>query len=444
MNYAEKIKTWWDGGRQALLAYMPKRKDKMVKAKQPQVVINHVDVRPINRRNQDIQTWRSALIQAENDYQQRSALYDLYADMLLDGHLKSVIGKRITAVTNRTITFAKGGKPVDQVTALTRKKFFRDFLKEALNSLFWGHTLMELSWPMPGDKQMQGKTTLIPRKHVKPKFGIVTRNAYDMDGLPYRESPWNANLVEIGDNDELGLILQAAQYVIYKRGSFGDWAEYAEVFGMPFRWATYNNEESRKILEEALDKAGSAGYVVAPQDAQLQFLTAGSQTSTDIFPVLRDACNEEIDVTILGNTMTTTEAKHSGYAQSQTHQQGQDEIHQDDRLFILQVLNESLTPYLAALGYPVEGGEWQFFEEETLSMAQRIEIDLKVSSMVPIAQDYWYETYKVPKPDPSELEDIEEPEDPEEEDDEEESPEQVPQNKTKAKGRKMTARQGKP
>lgn len=367
------------------------------KKKEGKWVINNVTVRPVNRQSQDIQKWRDALIHAEGYSQQRTMLFDLYADVLLDGHLNAVVQKRITSITNKELTFTVNGKEVDDVVALTNKSFFETLLKEILKSKIWGHSLIELDWPAPGSDS-KGETTLIPRKHVKPRYGIVTNEQYSNEGVKYREKPWNARLLEIGGDEDLGLLLQAAQYAIYKRGGFGDWAEFVEVFGMPFRWATYNNEESRVVLEKALSEAGSAGYVVAPQDASIQFMNTGSSQNTDIFNFLRKACNEEMSITLLGNSMTTTEAANSGYAQSKTHFDVEEEIHKDDRKFMIRVLNEKLTPFLDSLGYKVKGGEWGFADEETMSLTDRIEIDLKVASQVPIPTSYWYEKYKIPVP----------------------------------------------
>lgn len=375
-----------------------------LRSKKQSIVVNHVTVRPVERKTQDIQKWRNALTAAEMDYQQRTLLYDLYADVLLDARLKSLLAQRTAKVTNAKISFSSKGKPVEAVNQLTKMEYFNKFAEHSLASRYWGHSLLELNWPMPGDGADKGQTLLVPRKHVKPRKGIVTKSSYDIEGLPYREKPYADFCIEIGDPDDLGIILEACPMVIYKRGGFGDWAEFAEVFGMPFRWATYNSEQSRGILEKALAEAGAAGYVVAPQDANLQFHnpTAGSQ-SNDIFRFLIDQCNQELAVLVLGNTMTTQEAKHSGYAQSETHRQTQDEIHADDRKFILRCLNEKLTPYLEALGYPVKGGEWHFDEGDGLTLAQRLDIDIKLSEKIAIGPDYWYEKYMVPKPKPGEI-----------------------------------------
>lgn len=362
------------------------------------IVVNNISVQTIQRQSQDIAKWRRALEHAESASQQRALLFDLYSDILLDGYLNNIIQKRIDSITNRTLRFSVEGEDIPEVNELVEKSFFELFLIEVMNSKFWGHSLIELGWP-EANTAKPGWTELVNRKHVKPRFGIVTRTQSEISGIEYRKPPAADHLVEVGGDEDLGLLLRVAPYAIFKRGNFGDWAEYAEVFGMPFRWATYNNEQTRQVLETALEEAGSAGYVVAPTDANIQFLNqnSGSQ-SGNVFKFLRDACNEEMSITILGNTMTTTEASSSGYAQSYTHAESQDEIHYADRRFLLRVLNEKLTPYLQRMGYPVEGGHWYFQDEEDIELATRLEMDLKLFNIVDIPESYWYEKYKIPKP----------------------------------------------
>lgn len=361
-------------------------------------IVNNITVRPIYRKRQDIQTWRTAIIQAEGDYQQRKELLELYEDIIMDGMVDSAIEKRNNAILNRQFAFTVDGKPVDEVNELVKKSFFVDFLRYAMEAIYFGHSLIEPDWPARGSGK-EGATVLIDRRHVKPRYGIVTKHAYDIEGIKYREGQFKNRVIEVGGMEDLGKLVKVAQYAIYKKGAFGDWSEYAEVFGMPFRWATYQNEQTREVLEKALEEAGSAGYVVAPEDANLEFIQANSQQSTDIFERLRNACNQEIAIILLGNTMTTLEASHSGYAQSKTQSDSQEELHDADRRRMLAILNEKLTPYLERLGYPVKNGAWSIVDEDNLPLKERLEIDLAVAEKVPVEDNYWYEKYGLPKPD---------------------------------------------
>lgn len=362
------------------------------------ILVNKVTVRPPRRQSQDIQSWRLAMKQAEGYSQQRKQLYDLYQDLLLDGYLIGVTEKRVENITNTPLVFVQDGKEIDEVSKLMTTSYGECLLKEIMNSKFWGHSLIELLWPAFNSKE-KGKSMLIPRKNVKPRWGIVTNEEFDMEGVEYRKKPFDWKTIEVGEPENLGLFLTVAQYVIYKRGNFGDWAEFATIFGIPFRHATYNNEQSRQALEEGLEKAGPAGYMVTQDGTDLKIISGNpSGNGSDVFRFLRNACNEEIAYTILGNTMTTMEAKSSGYAQSKTHQDTETDKTESDRQFVLRVLNEQLIPYLEKMGYPVSKGAFQFKDEDKLPLNERIDVDLKVSEKVAIADDYWYETYGIPKP----------------------------------------------
>ena len=363
------------------------------------MLINNVRVAPVQRGSQDIDKWRRAIQLAEGYSQFRRQLYDLYEDIILDGYLRATLKKRVDQVTNRKIVFVnEEGERDDQLTDLANTSYFEELLEQIMAAKFWGHSLLELYWPAPGT-DLPGETLLLPRKNVKPRFGIVTREPHEIEGVQYREKPFADRTIEVGKPEDLGLLMAVSQYVIYKRANFGDWAEYAEVFGIPFRWATYNNEQSREVLEKALETAGSAGYVVAPEDAKLTFLNANvTGQGQEVFRTLREACNEEIGLTVLCNTMTTIESSAGGYAQSKTQADGENEISKGDRRFVMRVLKEQLLPYLERIGYKIGAGTFEFEQEDAMTLHQRIDVDLKVSSQVPIPASYWYTKYRIPVP----------------------------------------------
>lgn len=364
------------------------------------IVVNNLTVRPWRREKWNVSDWRNATVMAESEGQQKSKLMNLYNDLMLDGYLsEALISTRVDEILNSEVKcFDENNQMIDDVNLLTEKMFFHTFLKEAMNSKFWGHSLMELYWPAPGETE--GKTILVPRKHVKPRFGIVTKDEYAVDGIHYRDDPYWAKIcVEVGGPEDLGILLKVAQYVIYKRGDFGDWVEYAEVFGMPFRWATYDNESNREILEKALFEAGSAGSLVAPKGTEIQFQSsAAGKNTSDIFSSLKDACNAEMAYTILRNTMSTMEATNSGYAQSKTQLTVQDRLHKADRRFILTLLNETLNPYLERIGYNTKGAQWKYVDEDNTPITERITIDVALKDIIAIDDDYWYNTYNIPRP----------------------------------------------
>src|ERR1022692_4466165 len=94
-------------------------KSQKTEHRQNDIIINELTIRSVDRSRKDIATWRGALVSAESVYfPNRSRLYDLYEDVILDGHLSGVIAKRIDAVLNKAIFFESSGQRDPQLDKL--------------------------------------------------------------------------------------------------------------------------------------------------------------------------------------------------------------------------------------------------------------------------------------------------------------------------------------
>src|ERR1043165_187601 len=370
----------------------------MTKAKRtkgkPADIIQKIEVTQIRRSSQDIDSWRNAIKSAESTFfPRRTLLYDLYSEVLLDGHLSAVIEKRKLSVINTPLHFEADGKMNTEITSMISTENFLSLLDDILESKIFGHSLIELSF-----ENGTLSPTLIPRKHVVPERGIIIKRQSDSEGFNYREFPFTNYLLEVGEKDSLGLLMKAAQYVIYKRGGFGDWAQYCELFGMPFRVAKYDgyDEKTRTDLESALKAAGSAAYIVIPKEADLNFIQNNTQGSAILYDMLVDSCNKEMSKLILGQTMTTEAS--GAYAQAKVHQEVEMEIHYGDKLFVKNILNDKLIPLLRIHGFDVGKGKFVFQEKENIDKKTRLEMDLKLAEKIKIDDSYFYETYNIPQP----------------------------------------------
>lgn len=368
-------------------------KAKRTKGKTPDI-IQKIEVTQTRRASQDIDSWRNAIKSAESIFSPRRVLlYDLYSEILLDGHLTAVIEKRKLSVSNTPLHFVQEGKVNQQITNMIATENFLVLLGYILESKIWGHSLIELSFE-DGILVPQ----LIPRKHVVPEKGIILRNQNDVAGFSFRELPYQNYTLEVGEKDSLGLLMKAAQYVIYKHGGFGDWAQYCELFGMPFRVAKYDgyDEKTRTDLENALKAAGSAAYIVIPKEADLNFIQNNTSGSSILYDMLIDTCNKELSKLILGQTMTTEAG--GALAQAKVHQEVEKEIHYADKLFVKNILNDRLIPLLQVHGFNVDGGKFIFQEKENIDKKTRLDMDLKLSEKIRIDDSYFYETYNIPLP----------------------------------------------
>lgn len=363
------------------------------------IVIQNIQVRPIVRQSQDIEKWRNALRNAEALNGNRVSLYDLYEEVLLDGHLTSLLAKRILGVTKTRLKFVdKAGKEVPAIMELLAKKTFRELRKEIMRQKFWGIGVVELI-----KENDQFRIFSVPRKHIRPETGKIVSEQQGSDGIYYRTPPFDKYVLELGHHKDLGLILQACQYVIYKRGGFGDWANFAQIFGTPFREAKWDgyNLEVRKQLEFAMENMGNSGYVILPEGSSIQLHEASNaQSNGELYNTLRRACNDELSVLILGQTETTNSSASSGYAQSKTHANVEASINHDDMEDEIAVLNEQVIPILKNLGYPADGMFVHEPEAEQVSLKDRTDIIDTVRNKIktPVDDDYVYETTGIPKP----------------------------------------------
>lgn len=368
--------------------------------KEPTIVVQDLTLVAADRSPKDIGKLKSAIINAEAiNFPNRSQLYDLYHDVVsLDGHLQGIIEKRIDSVLNKQLKFIdKSGKENEALTELMDSKAGRDLIKKIIESKLWGISGVEF---IVGP---EFKHEDIDRKHIKPEKGIITKsqyssseeNAFKIDEFPF---VW-----VIGDKKDLGKLLACSMYAIFKRGNFGDWAQYVEIFGQPVRIIYYDayDTKTRTELKQLLDESGSSLAMMIPKQAEFQMLD-GKTSNGDgqLQERFKEACNAEMSIAILGNTETTSSSKSSGYAQSKEHGEQQDEITKSDMKFVANMLNSpKFLAILKSYGFDINGKFIYEKEIHVLQLKTRIEIDTIVSGKVPVGDDYWYTTYGIPKPD---------------------------------------------
>lgn len=350
------------------------------------LVINQVIVKAPQRKVLDVGDWRSAMKSAENGRPAR--LYDLFEDIIIDGVLGDAIQKRIDAVTNSELTFqTHDGTVSEEINNLIDTMAFEDLLTEIIRTKIYGRSAIEFEF------HETMRIHPIPPKHINLTKKQILLNQSDEQGIPYEGDPF---ILVLGKERDFGLLLKAAPLAIYKRGGFGDWSQWIELFGMPRRIGKYNvyDPESRKVLEEALSQAGSASYVVTPKetDIETEQTSANSGTSYDEF---RKACNEEILITVLGQTMTTVQGDRGARSLGEVHKEVEASKNRADLRFVQRVLNEKVLPLLEARGFPVSGGKFVFPEAaEPLTVSDIVQL----SDIMPIPQSYLHDKYSIPAP----------------------------------------------
>ena len=386
-------------------AINPQKKTKQPAGAPPQVVLQMLDIRKWTRTEQDIPKWRNAIKSFEAQNPRRRLLYNLYADVMLDGHVESVVSKRQDAVTAANWQFVdQEGKPVDEINDLIDSIGFDELVREIVNAKFWGYSILEPRFWRGVDDSWEMSAGLLPRLHYFPEKGIVSRDSVGDDGVNIRQGVYLKTVMEVGNINDMGLLVKAAPYQILKRGGVGDWAGFIQTFGSPIIDAVWDgmDEKQRTQLKEAFNEMGAGGQIIRPNGTEVTIIENKAKDTGDAHGNFNKFLNTEISKALLGTTETTEASNSSGYAQSKTHQEQDDDKHENDLTYVRKYLNSRFIRVLQAYGFDTQKGYFIVQAEEAgLSKKEAFEIHSKIVSehQVPVNDDFWYETYDLPKPD---------------------------------------------
>jgi hypothetical protein len=367
-----------------------------------EIILNDIIIRSPVRIEYEIDNWRSALQAAEMRYfPNRTRLYDIYEDIKLDGHLFGVMTKRIHSVINQQIIYqAADGEEVEAMNAFIKCTQFDNIKRIIMETRFWGISGFEF---LPGSDI---NFRMIPRKHIKPKTQIISIEQNDQtEGFDYTRLD---NVWVLGEPEDLGVLNQCCQYVLYKRGAMGDWANFIEIFGMPVRVIKYDPFDAlaEAKLKKMVDESGNLMAVMIPNTAQFEIMDGKTSNATgDLQASFIQACNQELSIIILGNTETTTNSGTGTGSKSKVHSEQQKELLKSDIVYLENYLNDPhFSRILAGYGAPVStGGRFNVKSELDVDyLIQKVHIDTTLAAAgLPIGTDYFYEEYDIPKPAPN-------------------------------------------
>ncbi|NPV35089.1 MAG: DUF935 family protein [Bacteroidales bacterium] len=327
-----------------------------------------------------IDAWRRAHQAAINpDNPRRRALYAIYDDILLDGHLSGAIEhNRKNATLQKAFKVVdKNGKKNNDLTEYLEAPWFKKLISIALDSKFYGHSLIELGPPTLID----GKpgflyAKLIPREHVSPELGVFIRNPDDdwNKGLPYNTPEYYPWLIDVND-DSLGLLLKCCPPAISKRYIYAFWDEFAEIFGMPIRIGTTSSRDKteQNKIASMLEKMGAASWGLFPEGTSIELKETSRGDAFEVYDRRIVRADFEISKAILGQTMTMDNG--SSYSQANVHLEILNRICERDADFIRDLVNNELFPRLKIHGWPIDGHRLDWDEKIVYTPEQQTERD---------------------------------------------------------------------
>jgi phage gp29-like protein len=350
-------------------------------------IITQLIIKQPQRSTSDVSAWRNALRSADGG--RVKTLFDLYDDLLIDTTLFRSWNKRIEAITNAGLVFQlEDNESNEEVDALMESLSWETLLTGIMNYKGYGRFGVEC------DFSDGFNASIIPPKHINLANHCILINDSDEKGIDYLTDP---NLIVLGSPRDFGLFLRTAPYAIWKRGGFGDYAQWLELFGMPQRVGKYSSydPQSRILLEQALQNAGSAPWCVIPKETDVETIDKGSNSSGNSFNEFRQACNEEMLIAVVGNTLTMIAGTKGARSLGDVHKEVEQAINKADMRFVEKVLNTCFKPMLEARGYHVQGGKFVFpAAVEPLTVTEIISL----SDILDIPTGWLYDKFGIPFP----------------------------------------------
>lgn len=286
----------------------------------------------------------------------RSKLLQIYAYILKDAHLKSQLKTAKFKVLAEPFILYNGDTPDDATSLLFRKKWMSKIITYILEAEMYGFSVLELDGLDPATFNI-ASVEMIDREYISiEKQWVLIEGNINGSYLPYADIMNDIDLLEFGEKDDFGCLLECSYNVIWKYYSRSDWSRGSEKFGMPILSieADTNNDHELDAIEAKASSFGTDGYIVTQKGDVAKFIERTGARMHDIWLDNMKYCDEQISKNINGQTASSDVKAFAGAAQVQ-------ERTMDDFTFarlqnICDEVNEKLIPYLRLKGFNIPEG----------------------------------------------------------------------------------------
>lgn len=286
---------------------------------------------------------------------------------------------------------------------------------------FMGHEVAEIHWTRRKDGKLAPKCS----KSVPPRYyGYPTDQNEGLDRLmldPEGGQHGHGHMIDfpphrflIGVNGgHPGHPAQAAPLRVltgyWLAATYGlKWfMQFAQLFGIPFRWATFDatNTKAKAELAAMMENIAARGWGAFPKGTELNFIESSKSGSSLAQRELIALADEQCDIFILGQTLTTSAGDKGSQALGTVHQGVEDKLLAGVCDFVGEILTHQLVPAIAAVNYGPDRTEdlpgiWAKFPEikDEKSMAERDKALGLLDGSFQVSKEWLYERHAVPMP----------------------------------------------
>lgn len=344
----------------------------------------------------DLLTLKQAIESAlTEEFLDRSDLLRIYDQIMCDPNLKSQWNTRKIKTLSRNWYFKKGdeSKPNEEITEMFDKPWFYEFMDQALDSIAYGFSLIEMPvWDrekkefvryMSKDNYMDA-VTCFPRRHVKPEKGIIVVQETDQNGRSFLTGRFSDQLIFIGSSTDLGFLVDVAAVVLIKNRTLSNWGEFAEVFGQDLLVAyTDAQGDALTALETSMKNlASQPRFTADPDTTEIKTIGNPRRDAKDVYESLVDKCDAQVNKRILGQDVITN---NTGQVVGEVGENVSNLYGEMDAKFIRYVINHKLLPFMKEKGIDVNGTfHWDMSEKLSLAELSELYVSItKIGAILP-------------------------------------------------------------
>lgn len=286
---------------------------------------------------------------------------------------------------------------------------FQDCVYDLCDAIGKGWSAQEIIWEASGDGiQVNASAFLHPMYYGYPANEYELKLSPGGDGL-YEDFQTNKFIVATyknrsGNSVGYGLMRQLA-YWWAGANHCRDWLlNYAQIFGQPLRFATYDPNASDLLkgdIADMLENMGSAAWGAFPHGTNVEFKEASKGAQDNPQAMYLELADRICDITILGQTLTTDVGDSGSRALGDVHQEVRLSRLEDACLWVANVLSEQLIPAICELNYGNKDEMPSLTPSTTqdsdpMAEAQRDQIILGTGVELP--KQWFYERHDIPVP----------------------------------------------
>lgn len=233
-----------------------------------------------------------------------------------------------------------------------------------LSAWFRGVSISEIDWEYRGGRRFPAAWLPAQTRDVSPRhFGWKTDGRLMLypDGQPEhaQDFPPHKFLIGIrkaGKGHPSGTALLRALAWWWAAANFAsEWLlNFAQIFGQPFRWGTYDagQEGVKAELATMMEEMGSAAWGIGPDGTKIEWHESTKSGADNPQAHMLDRADTACDLLVLGQTLTGSVSKEGGSrALGDVHSAVRSDIIDSAALWLAEIYNEQLIPAVAAINY---------------------------------------------------------------------------------------------